>query len=143
MLSGIFFFLNTVMFVVLIAALFKFMKFTEELSPRVKAIEAQIQDLIVRVQAVATQVEEVAANVRETVATVGGKARGLVGSAETLAGATSKQIEKFSPLITGVMTAIRVIRAVADYRDARKEKKSRKREAPKSNPRRKRFFLGK
>ena len=136
-LSGIFFFVNTLMFVVLTVALFKLIKFTEELSPRVKAIEAQIQELIVRLQAVAKQVEEATASVKQTVDTVGGRARGLVGTAEVLANTTGRQIERLSPIVAGVMTAVKIVRAVQDFRSARNERKARKAEPQSPHPQQK------
>ena len=122
--SGLFFVLNAVLFVFLIVAAIQFMKFMKDVAPRIEALEKSTQELIVNVQGVAKRVDEVAASVKETVDSVGGKARGLASSAELVVSATSRQFERITPVVTGVLTAIKVIRAVRDLRHARQEKKA-------------------
>jgi hypothetical protein len=124
-LSGVFFFLNAVLFVALAYAATQLVKFLKDVSPRVAALEKSTQELIVKVQGVAEKVDEVATSVKQTVENVGGRARGVVGSAEIVASVATKQFEKYSPIVTGVLTAVKVIRAVRGLKVARDERKSR------------------
>ena len=124
-LSGVFFFLNTLLFIAGICVAIYAIKFMKELSPKIASLEQSIQQLIAKVHAVAERVEEVAAHVRDTVSNVGGKAKHVAGSAELVASSASRQFERISPIVTGVMTAVKIIRAVQNLRAARSQKREK------------------
>lgn len=124
--SGIFFILNTLLFIVLgICAVF-LLKFVTGLKPKIESLESSIQGLVTKVHGVADRVEEVAASVKTTVEGVGGRAKSVVGSAELVAQSASRQFERFSPFVIGAMTAIRLVKALSDARAGMAEKVAKK-----------------
>ena len=128
-LSGAFFLFNIVLFGVLIYAILSLVKLVKALQPRVESLEDSVKTLIVKVQDVADRVEEVATSVRDTVQNVGGRARNVVGTAEMVAGAASKQFERLAPLATGVITALKVLKAVQEFRHRRAEPEESKKKS--------------
>ncbi len=124
-LSGLFFFMNTLLFLAGIVVAIAMVRLLKDLNPKIAALEKSTQELITKVQAVAERVEEVAESVRNTVQSVGGNAKHVAGSAELVAATASRQFEKVSPIVTGVLTAMKIMRAVQDMRSARSAKKDK------------------
>ena len=108
-LSGLFFFMNLVLFGVLAWAAIKLVGILQAITPTVVAIEGQVSDLVKKVQ-------ELTASVQETVSNVGGKAKGVVGSAEGVVQSASRQFERYSPFVIGSLTAIRLVSALSKAR---------------------------
>lgn len=118
-LSAIFFVVNIILFIAVIAAVWKLVQFFEAIQPKVQEISTQVNTLIVKVDRVADRVEEVAVSVRDTVEGVGGRAKGVASSVEIIAHSASRQFEKISPLVVGAMTAFRIIKGIRDLRSHR------------------------
>ena len=116
-LSGLFFFMNIVLFAALAYAAVKLIGILKDLTPRVVAIEKQVQDLIKKVQ-------DLAANLQQTVGELSGRAKGVVGSAEGVAQSASRQFERYSPFVIGSLTAIRLVSALNGVRQGRSLAKS-------------------
>jgi uncharacterized protein YoxC len=115
-LSVIFFVLSIVLMVGYVALGILVFRFIKEMRPKVDALEQNVQGVVQRVQAVAERVEEVAVSVKSTVDNVGTKARGVASSAEIVAQAASRQFQRFSPVLMGTLTAIRIVGALRDSR---------------------------
>jgi methyl-accepting chemotaxis protein len=122
-LSGVFFFMNALLFLACACAAVYLISFMRELSPRIATLEKSLQELIAKIQAVTERVEGVAASLRDTVESVGGKAKHVAGSAEMVASSASRQFERVSPIVTGVLTTIKIIRAIQSLKQARAAKK--------------------
>jgi methyl-accepting chemotaxis protein len=124
-LSGVFFLMNTLLFLAAIVVAVYLIRLIKESGPKIAALEKSIQELLVKIQAVATRVEEVATSVRETVDNVAGKATRVAGSAEMVASSASRQFDKVSPIVTGVLTSIKIFRAIQSMRSSRSAKKAK------------------
>jgi hypothetical protein len=107
--SAIFFVVNIVFFIGLTFALFKIVQVMQTFGPKVNAI-AQ------RVDQIGHKVEELTTSVKETAESLGGRAKSVAGSVDLIAHTASKQFEKFSPLIVGVLTTLKLLKAVQEYR---------------------------
>ena len=111
-ISAIFFIANIFLFVALGIAALKLAAVVKDLSPRIVAIEKQVQELV-------KKVSELATNLNNTVSSVGGRAKGVVGSAEGIAQSASRQFERFSPFVVGALTAIRLVKALNEAKKGR------------------------
>ena len=111
-LSGLFFVANIFLFVALGVAALKLVGVLKGLTPKIVAIEGQVQDLVKKVQALT-------ASIQETVTNVGGKTKAVVGSAEGVVQSASRQFERFSPFVIGSLTAIRLVSALNQARQGR------------------------
>jgi len=118
-LSGLFFVLNVVLFGALIYLAIELLKFQRSLQPK-------ITELTDRVNNISKNVEEISTHLKETVTDVSGKAKHVAGSADTIASIASHQMERFAPVIGGLMTAYKLFQAIAAYRHAANEKKAYK-----------------
>lgn len=126
LLSGLFFLVNILFFAVLIYVLVKVLKIMQELEPKVVALSGQVQQLIVKVDRVADRVEEVAESVKDTVQVVGGRAKGVAGAVDLVVQSTSRQFERFAPLVTAAMTGVRLFNAYREYRHGHEEAAAKK-----------------
>ena len=122
-LSGVFFFLNALLCIAGIVAVVVVIKILKDLQPRVESLEAAVRELIVKVQGVADRVEEVAASVRDTVRSVGGKASHVAGAADLVATAATKQFDRIAPVVSVLVTAFKIFRAVQSLRPKRHSKR--------------------
>ncbi len=116
-LSGLFFFMNIVLFAALAFAAIKLVGVAQNVLPRVVAIEKQVSDLVKKVQ-------ELTTNIQQTVGELSGKAKGVVGSAEGVAQSASRQFERYSPFVIGSLTAIRLVAALNGVRQGKSLAKS-------------------
>jgi hypothetical protein len=107
--SGIFFIVNILLISALIYLIFEVVKFLRSVQPKIVALTE-------KVESIGARVEEVALSVRTTSENLGGRAKSIAGSVDLVAHSASKQFERFSPLIIGVMTALRLLKAVQEYR---------------------------
>ncbi len=121
-LSVIFFLLSILLMVGYIALGVVIFRFVKEMRPKVDALEKNVQTAIQRVHVVSERVEEVAASVKATVDNVGDKAKGVATSAELVAHTASRQFERFSPILIGALTAIRVVSAIRESRKSKAQK---------------------
>lgn len=135
-LSGLFFFMNIVLFAALAYAAIKLVGILKDLTPRVVAIEKQIQDLIKKVQ-------DLTANVQQTVSELSGRAKGVVGSAEGVAQSASRQFERYSPFVIGSLTAIRLVSALNQVRQGRSAGKATSRKGLLFNKKKPKTLIGK
>jgi hypothetical protein len=107
--SAFYFIFGTAAMIAMIIVLVKVVQILKEITPQIKATAE-------RVEQVATRVEEVSETVRATVEEMGRRARGIAGPAEGLVKNASKVVAAQSPWIVGVVTAIRIWRAIQEYR---------------------------
>jgi len=148
--SAAFFAVNLLFFLALAVVMLKIVALVKDLGPKVGELTTKVEGLVVKVEEVSTQVTEVAQHVKETVTDVGQKTSSILGSIEQIATTASKQFERFSPFVIGAMTAMKLVRAVADFRQERTfkgkvEKKSKnllERLLPDSKPKEKKKLLG-
>ncbi len=112
-LSGAFLVVNIVFFAVLSLVLLRVMSLMQDLKPKIDGLTTKVDSLVDKVDGIAT-------SVKQTVDGVGSKARGVVGSAEIVAQSASRGFEKFSPIIIGVMTTMKVLKAVNSLRSHKK-----------------------
>jgi methyl-accepting chemotaxis protein len=110
--SGVFFVLGTVAMIACVIGLIKVLQMLNEISPQVKATAQRVEE-------VATRVEEVAETVKTTVTEMSGRARNIAGAAEGIVNRTANVVANQSPWIVGVMTAIRLFKAVQEMRGQR------------------------
>jgi low affinity Fe/Cu permease len=120
--SLLFFILNIVLFGVLIFVALKLKSQAEAMQPKLDELLKKANETVVQVQEIAKKVQEIANNVGTTANDVGTRAKGIVGSAELMTQSASRQFERFSPLVVGAVTGIRLIRALNDIRGGRKPK---------------------
>jgi hypothetical protein len=107
--SAIFFVVNILFFVALGVAVFKMVQVVQGITPKVAAISA-------RVDQIGHKVEELTTSVKETADTLGGRAKSVAGSVDLIAHSASRQFEKYSPVIVGVLTTLKLLKAVQEYR---------------------------
>ncbi len=118
-LSGLFFLLNIVLIGALIFFVLEVRKFQQTLQPK-------ITELTDRVNGISKNVEDISAHLKDTVTDVSGRARHVAGSADAIASIASGQIERFAPVIGGLMTAYKLFQAIAAFRHAANEKRASK-----------------
>jgi hypothetical protein len=119
--SGLFFFINCLFFLVLMFVVIKLVQLMTEMKPKIESLEGSIQSLVVKVGGIAENVEELTATVKTTVDKVGGNAVSVASNAQIVAQAASTQFERYSPLVVGAIGVIRVIGALRASRQAAKE----------------------
>jgi hypothetical protein len=107
--SAAFFIVNILFFVGLVFALFKLVQIVGGLTPKVNAIAT-------RVDAIGHKVEELTTSVKETAESLGGRAKSVAGSVDLIAHSASRQFEKYSPVIVGILTTLKLLKAVQEYR---------------------------
>lgn len=108
-LSAIFFCLQSLLVLCLIGAVVYAIKLIKELQPKIAAVSDKVHDI-------GEKVEDLTVNVKETMATLGGKAKSVAGSADIIAHTASRTFEKYSPIVAGIVSALRVLRAVQQLR---------------------------
>jgi hypothetical protein len=108
-LSAVFFVLNSILIFALIYLIVELVKF-------LRGVQPKLVSLTEKVEAIGSRVEELATSVRTTSENLGGRAKSIAGSVDLVAHSASKQFERFSPLIIGVLTALRLMKAVQEYR---------------------------
>ena len=111
-LSGLFFFMNIVLFGALAFAAIKLVGVAQGILPRVVTIEKQVSDLVKKVQ-------DLTANIQQSVGELSGKAKGVAGSAEGIVQSASRQFERYSPFVIGSLTAIRLVAALNGVKKGR------------------------
>jgi hypothetical protein len=120
-ISGIYFIVQTVFTLGLLFALYKLVTIFRQLVPKIAAIGDKVHDI-------GSKVEDLTVSVKTTVDNVGGRAKSVAGSADLIAHTASRSFEKFSPYVIGIMSALRIIKAVREFRqgsslaDATKQK---------------------
>jgi hypothetical protein len=108
-ISGVFFALNIVLFLVLIFAAIKIVGVIQGLQPKVNELTA-------KVSGIADKVDQLTEQTKTTVNEVGGRAKNVATSVESIAHTASVQFEKFSPLLIGGLTALKLMAAVREYK---------------------------
>lgn len=104
-LAAIFFVANTVLFIIVAVAAMKVAKALKDLQPRLEA-------LTLKVEKASEDVSRLSKTVQSTVDLVGARALGAVESAQGIASLASKSVGKFSPVIAGVLTVLKIVSAV-------------------------------
>jgi hypothetical protein len=108
-LSGLFFFVNVVLFAALAIAMFKIAGVMKDLTPKVNSLTQKVEVLTEKVGALAD-------TTRATVDHVGGKAGNVAGSAANIAEVAATQWERFAPILMGGVTAFKLIGAFREMR---------------------------
>lgn len=112
-ISGLFFLLQSILVACLIVAVIKLMGTIREITPKVVAISAKVEEI-------GTKVEELTDNVKTTMDSVGARAKSVAGSAEMIAHTAANTFERFSPAVVGILSALRILKAVQEFQNARK-----------------------
>ena len=119
-ISGAFFVINCLFFLALTIGVFMLLKVVTELKPKIDSLETSVQGLIVKVSAVTEKVDAVVASVQQTIDSVGTRARGVAGTAEMVSSLAGRQFERFSPLVVGALTAMRIFKGINEIRSTRR-----------------------
>jgi len=101
-LSGAFFLIATVAWVLVAALVLRLLLVVQGLRPKVEAT-------LEKVEGVASQVEQLASAARSTVETVGGKAKTVAGAFELLALATASRFQAVSRVLAALGAGAKVI----------------------------------
>jgi uncharacterized protein YoxC len=80
------------------------------------ALETSAQSLVEKVNAIAGNVEELTATVKATAAEVGGNARSVATNAQIVSQTAAREFERYSPVLMGIVTAVKVVRAIGELR---------------------------
>lgn len=107
--SGAFFLVNLLLFATLIYLVLFLIGWMKEMKPKIDALSK-------RVDAIGQNVEEISVHVKATAETVGGRAKSVATSVDSIAHMASTTFEKFSPLVVGAMTAMRLVKAYGEMR---------------------------
>ena len=108
-ISMFFFIVNIALFASLIFLVFMLIKWMKEMKPKIDAIST-------RVESIGQNVEEISVHVKATAETVGGRAKSVATSVDSIAHMASTTFEKFSPLVVGALTAMRLVKAYGEMR---------------------------
>lgn len=131
--SGAFFLLGALFFLTLIIAMVLLVIKVNQLAPQVQETIKKVNGLTAQVQDISQKVGQIATNLNSTVTEVGGRAKGVVGSVELVTQSASRQFERFSPFVVGAVTAIRLVRSLAEMRkkeDTKLVRRGRKKKNP-------------
>lgn len=110
--SAVFFVVNVVMMIAIVYLAVHLVKILQGLQPKIETIST-------RVDAIGQRVEEVATSTQATLASLGGRAQSVATSVDTIAHVASRQFERFSPYLVGALTAIRLVKALAEVKQGR------------------------
>lgn len=108
-ISAAFFVLNIFLLIGLIIAIIKIVGVIKDLQPK-------IEQLTEKVEGVAQKVDALATSTKETVDAVGGRAREISTSIQRITNTAAVQFERFSPILIGGMTVLRLLGALRQYR---------------------------
>src|SRR5580658_4459812 len=115
--SAAFFVVNILFFIGMIAMMLFFRQFMIEQKPRIEAMESEVKSLVEKVHVIADRTEQIATSLQSTVEVVGGRAKGVATSAEIVATVLSRQVERFSPYVVGILTAMKLFKGVREMRN--------------------------
>lgn len=107
--SGIFFVLQSLFVIGLLVAVIKLIQAIQQITPKVQAISDKVHDI-------GDKVEDLTTNVKTTMETLGGRAKSVAGSVDLVAHTASRTFEKFSPAVIGILSALRILKAIKEYR---------------------------
>lgn len=112
--SLIFFGITALAFLGLMIAALMLVKVANDLKPKVEG-------LVAKVEGVATKVDGLTVTVQNTVRNVGEKASGVAGSASAMASTTSKVFERYAPVLGIVLTGLKILGSINEYRSSHKK----------------------
>jgi uncharacterized protein YoxC len=118
-LSGLFFVLNSALFVILGLFVIRLGQMAQDLKPKIDEISTKVSHLTTTVEGVAVKLDELTVSLKQNVDGVGSRSQNILASVEQISGTASRQFEKFSPLVVGALTVFRLFRAVGDMRKGR------------------------
>jgi hypothetical protein len=107
--AGVFFLVQIAFTLGLIYAVWKLVQAIQQIAPKVEAISVKVHDI-------GEKVEDLTTNVKGTLEALGGRAKSVAGSADLIAHTASRTFEKFSPVVIGILSALRILKAVKEYR---------------------------
>lgn len=113
-LSAVFFATNALLVLALAYAVFKLGKLVGDMKPKVES-------LVTKVDSVTAKVDGLTTTLQNTVRNVGEKASGVAGSASMMASTTSKVFERYAPLLGIVLTGLKILGSVNEYRASTKK----------------------
>ncbi len=112
--SLIFFGINALAFVAIGYVLFQLVKV-------VRALQPKVEGLVTKVEGVTAKVDGLTTTLQTTVRNVGEKASGVAGSASAMASTTSKVFERYAPLLGIVLTGLKILGSINEYRSAHRK----------------------
>lgn len=107
--SAIFFALGSLFLLALVVVVLKLIQAIQQLTPKVEAISDKVHDI-------GSKVEDLTTNVKTSLETFTGRAKSVAGSVDLVAHTASRTFEKFSPVVIGILSALRILKAVKEYR---------------------------
>jgi hypothetical protein len=111
--SGTLFLIQIVFIGCLIFAVLKLTKAIQQVVPKVDAIANKVQNI-------GDKVEDLTTSVKSTMSSVGDRAKSVAGSADLIAHTAANTFQKFSPVIVGVLSGLKILKAVMELRADRK-----------------------
>ncbi len=112
--AGVFFIVQIVLTICLIVAVIRIVGVVKEVAPKVEAISVKVTEI-------GDKVEDLTETVRSTAETVGARAKSISGSAESIAQTAATSFEKFSPYVVGILSAVKILRALQGFRATAKK----------------------
>jgi|SRR5579862_2694960 len=107
--AGIFFLVQILSALCTIFLIFKVVQTMQELAPKVEAISVKVKEI-------GDKVEDLTDSVKSTADTVGARAKSISGSADSIAQTAATSFERYSPYVVGILSALRILRAVQEFR---------------------------
>lgn len=107
--AGVFFIVQTVFTLCLIGAVIFLIIEIKKITPKVAAIGDKVNDI-------GEKVDDLTANVKTTVEALSGRAKSVAGSADLIAQTASRTFERFSPAVVGILSALRILKAIQEFR---------------------------
>jgi hypothetical protein len=111
--AGVFFLVQIVFTLGLIFAVWKLVQAIQQITPKVEAISVKVHEI-------GEKVEDLTTNVKGTFEALGGRAKSVAGSADLIAHTASRTFEKFSPVVIGILSALRILKALKEFRAGQK-----------------------
>jgi predicted PurR-regulated permease PerM len=122
-LSGIFFALVALLFLVLCMLVGKLITVVAKLEPQVSSLITKVDELVPAVKGLVekvdhltVKVEAVADSTKLTIDKVGGNARSIASAADTIVTAAAQRFQQFAPLLGTLMAGMRIFNMYREYK---------------------------
>jgi uncharacterized protein YoxC len=122
-LSGIFFALVALLFLVLCVLVGKLITVVSNLEPQVSSLIKKVDELVPAVKGLVEKVEDltvkvegIADSTKVTIDSVGGNARSIARAVDGIASAASQRFQQFAPLLGTLMAGMRIFNMYREYK---------------------------
>ena len=117
--SAIFFVAQIIFLSCLIFAVLKLTRAMQQIVPKVEAISVKVQEI-------GDKVEDLTTSVKDTMDSVGARAKSVAGSADLIVHTAATTFERFSPAVIGILSGLKILKAVMEFRADRKASAARR-----------------